>query len=94
MRTDLIREINYIKMCENIKPNFSALARTYKTSRNTVKKYYYAKEEAFISRDRFALELYHIGRGLRYIMGHAEKRPETKRKIRRKLAEQLTIFNS
>lgn len=46
MRTDLIREINYIKMCENIKPNFSALARTYKTSRNTVKKYYYAKEEA------------------------------------------------
>lgn len=52
------------------------------------------KEEAFISRDRFALELYHIGTGLRYIMGHAEKRPETKRRIRRKLAEQLTIFNS
>lgn len=52
------------------------------------------KEEAFISRDRFALELYHIGTGLRYIMGHAERRPETKRRIRRKLAEQLTIFNS
>ncbi len=52
------------------------------------------KEEEFATKDRFALELYHIEAGLRGIMAHAGKRPEIRKRIRKKQAEQCTIFNS
>lgn len=44
MRAEILKEVAYIKMSTDIKPNFSALAVELKASRNTIKRYYNMKE--------------------------------------------------
>ena len=58
MREDILKEINYIKMSRNIKPNFSALAEEFHASRNTVKKYFYMNEGETPKKKRIYKSIY------------------------------------
>ena len=58
MREDILKEINYIRMSGNIKPNFSALAEEFHASRNTVKKYFYMNEGETPKKKRIYKSIY------------------------------------